>query len=210
MTTNDTTLQSLGGQKRAILQRADAEQKYYQNPKHCKQCGNIIPVIPTLRIADIRIKKFCNVDCRKLFYKSKPKIKICTICQKQFEVPIEHRRSRVKRCGTCRENQIAYADKLSYLTKNEIFKTRKNWQSARTDIRRHANRVFDLSNKTKECAICKYKLHVEICHIKSVSSFSKETKLSEINDISNLITLCPNHHWELDNGYLKMVAARGI
>jgi predicted restriction endonuclease len=28
--------------------------------------------------------------------------------------------------------------------------------------------------------------------------------LSEVNDLSNLVYLCPNHHWELDNGIIKL------
>lgn len=57
---------------------------------------------------------------------------------------------------------------------------------------------------TLKCSNCGYDKHVEVCHIKSISSFNNESKISEINDISNLILLCPNCHWELDNGILKL------
>ena len=36
-----------------------------------------------------------------------------------------------------------------------------------------------------------------------MSDFSDDAKISEINDIRNLIALCPNHHWEFDNGKLS-------
>jgi predicted restriction endonuclease len=45
---------------------------------------------------------------------------------------------------------------------------------------------------------------VEVAHIKAVSNFSEDSLISEINDISNLIGLCPNHHWEYDNGLLDI------
>jgi len=55
------------------------------------------------------------------------------------------------------------------------------------------------------CAICGYTNHYEICHIKSVSSFPPDALIvKEINNINNLIALCPNHHWEFDNDILKL------
>jgi hypothetical protein len=46
---------------------------------------------------------------------------------------------------------------------------------------------------------CGYDKHVEIAHLKSIASFSLDTKLSVINDPSNLAAMCPNCHWEYDN-----------
>ena len=88
-------------------------------------------------------------------------------------------------------------------TKKEIFEERKNWQSARTAIRKVANNIFDEYNIPKKCIICGYDKHIEIAHIKAVSEFSDDTLISEINDINNLAPLCPNHHWEFDNGILS-------
>ena len=34
--------------------------------------------------------------------------------------------------------------------------------------------------------------------------FDDNNTIAEINDISNLIGLCPNHHWEYDNGLLDL------
>lgn len=49
------------------------------------------------------------------------------------------------------------------------------------------------------CERCGYSKHVEVCHIKPISSFSDDTLLSEINRVENLIVLCPNCHWEFDH-----------
>ena len=51
-----------------------------------------------------------------------------------------------------------------------------------------------------KCLSCGYSKHVEICHIKGISKHDDDTPISKINDLKNLITLCRNHHWELDNG----------
>lgn len=49
------------------------------------------------------------------------------------------------------------------------------------------------------CAKCGYDKHVELAHIKSVSSYSDNTLLSIVNSEDNVIQLCPNCHWEFDN-----------
>lgn len=62
------------------------------------------------------------------------------------------------------------------------------------------------------CEVCGYRKHVEVCHIKPVSDFSRDTKMSVVNDRGNLIILCPNCHWEFDNGLLndrKIIQPKG-
>lgn len=54
------------------------------------------------------------------------------------------------------------------------------------------------------CAYCGYSLHVELCHIKPISSFPDSALLSEVNSRKNNIQLCRNCHWELDNSILKI------
>jgi predicted restriction endonuclease len=54
------------------------------------------------------------------------------------------------------------------------------------------------------CKVCGYTFCVQCCHIKSVSSFPRTTPLSVVNDLSNLVGLCPNHHVELDRGHLLL------
>jgi len=98
---------------------------------------------------------------------------------------------------------IDYSSSILKVSKSELFSNRKNWQSARTAIRKLADAEFKRSNKPQECAICGYNKHIEIAHIKAVSEFPNDALISEINDISNLVALCPNHHWEFDNGLLS-------
>ena len=49
------------------------------------------------------------------------------------------------------------------------------------------------------CDKCGYKLHVELFHIKPISSFNENSTLGEVNSPNNIIQLCPNCHWEFDN-----------
>jgi hypothetical protein len=75
---------------------------------------------------------------------------------------------------------------------------------AHKHIRLHSRSIFKSSKLEEKCEICSYSLHVEIAHIKPVSDFPHEATLAEMNDIENLVALCPTHHWEFDNGYLTV------
>jgi 5-methylcytosine-specific restriction endonuclease McrA len=55
----------------------------------------------------------------------------------------------------------------------------------------------------KPCANCGYDKHVELCHIKPIKEFNADSKIKDVNSYENLIQLCPNCHWEFDNGLLK-------
>lgn len=89
--------------------------------------------------------------------------------------------------------------KILQLTKKELFNKYDNWQTARSSIQKYARIVYQNSNRPKYCICCGYDKHYEVAHIKAVSDFDDESLISEINDINNLIALCPNHHWEYDN-----------
>ena len=111
-------------------------------------------------------------------------------------------KDRLKDLGLNIEN--LKRNKVSLKTKGDLFKERLNWQSARSSIAKDCRIVFKNSDKPKCCYICGYSNHIEIAHIKSVSSFDDDVLVSEINHINNLLPLCPNHHWEFDNGLLKL------
>ena len=95
-------------------------------------------------------------------------------------------------------------EELLNKTKGELFSERKNWQSARTAIRKNAVEIYFANNVEHKCAVCGYNKHIEVAHIKAVADFEENTKIKEINSITNLIGLCPNHHWEYDHGLLRL------
>lgn len=109
-----------------------------------------------------------------------------------------------KRCATLGiEIHINKVSPILKKTKAELFSERKNWQSARSSIRKTAEDIYKNSGKPCVCAICGYNKHIEIAHVKAVSDFNDNALISEINDITNLVGLCPNHHWEFDNNALS-------
>ncbi len=71
-------------------------------------------------------------------------------------------------------------------------------------VRAYARLLLTEAGVKKECKECGFSHHVEACHIKGISSFEKTSKISEINNLKNLVYLCPNHHWMLDNGLITL------
>ncbi len=56
------------------------------------------------------------------------------------------------------------------------------------------------------CRKCGYTKHVELAHIKAVTSFPDTALLKDVNSPENLVPLCPNCHWEFDQGLFKLSA----
>lgn len=80
-----------------------------------------------------------------------------------------------------------------------------SWFNAQ--LRQHC-RATNKDIASKPCQNCSYALHVELCHITAVSTFSEDTKISEINSPENLLGLCRNCHWEFDNNHLTLEEMR--
>lgn len=179
--------------------------------KNCKNCAKELKQREDEKNRDYKFRVFCNRSCSSSYNnKIKPKrkqqperrIRYCTICNDSFS-------SKAKRkfCNNCvRTGRLISrgnnASPMGERTKGELFGSRKNWQSARTSIRRHAELIC--AGKNYVCEVCGYSKHVEICHIKPVKDFENTATLNEINSIDNLVLLCPNHHWELDNSMLAL------
>lgn len=71
-------------------------------------------------------------------------------------------------------------------------------------VRQIGRKFYFTAGKPKLCAVCGYDKHIEICHIRPIQDFSDDAPISEVNALDNLIALCPNCHWELDNGLLDL------
>lgn len=110
-------------------------------------------------------------------------------------------------CHDCSINRFIYCSDPLLIELKLRYKNSKHSTGMQAYIRGHARDVIFNKNK-KSCEKCGYNHHIEICHIKPICSFSDQSKLSEINNIDNLIGLCPNCHWELDNGILLLSELR--
>jgi hypothetical protein len=155
----------------------------------CVHCGKSIIVMPS----NIKEKNYCSVSCSN---KDKP------------------RRSLTKNCKNC-ENLIVSTDtycekcfkrKMSDCSERTIgeFREKRKDATRYSYIRGNARVIMKKNNIEKKCKSCTYIKHVEVCHIKDICEFPDDTKIGVINDISNLVYLCRNCHWEFDNKLLVL------
>lgn len=80
------------------------------------------------------------------------------------------------------------------------YKSRHAYQK----IRNHADRVIVKAGVARLCRKCNGVNGLEVCHVKGIATFDSTTTISVINDLGNLVYLCPTHHWEMDHGLLVM------
>jgi len=164
---------------------------YNKSPSICLECKSELSY-------EKRTNKFCNNSCAAKYNNRKTKtktgkykkVKNCRYCGK------EHSRFSSQVCSNLCAIYERYGDK----TIEDVM------------IRTGANTYDRIRNSAKniaknlgydECCVCDYNKHVEVSHISPISSFDKCTKLVIVNSIENITYLCPNCHWEYDNGLLS-------
>ncbi|WP_146149846.1 HNH endonuclease signature motif containing protein [Chroococcidiopsis sp. CCALA 051] len=151
----------------------------------CKHCGQT-----TINPA------FCSRSCAASYNNQKfpkkrkgHKPRYCKHCR----ILVTGRRTT---CDICNPSYVDW----SCLTLSELRAKALYQHSAR--VRQVARNVYRRSNQPKQCIICGYNKHYEVCHIRPIQDFAEDTPIAQINDINNLVALCPNHHWEFDRGLL--------
>lgn len=155
-------------------------------------------------------KKFCSRSCaatynNKLHPKRTGVIQSCEKCE--INLGKKWLKTR-KLCDDCLVEHHLRNSSFSSLVGERTLGEYLEKHSAKTKsnkycgIRHNAAKVMRGSDREKKCIVCGYSNHVEICHIKGIAEHSLDSKISEINSLSNLMYLCPNHHWEFDNGKL--------
>ena len=204
------------------IQRDRAIKKYYNNANLCLYCSKIIRVGKGQKVSEVRAKKFCNRTCAATYNNNKRipqnRVYVCQRCRKEFP----RKRSKTtglllakrKYCEMCTKLLKAKAilerhglendsPIFGERTKEQVYKDR-NYTTARNAIARHARIVYLDNTQKPKCEICGYNLHVETAHKIPVAKFPKGALIKEINHISNLVGLCPNHHWEYDNNLVNL------
>lgn len=150
--------------------------------------------------------KFCSRNCaaiynNKAFPKRRP-TRNCIWCDNKVK---SHRHMR---CSECHEKYLKTRfDHIQEITLKEYWNTHSLSNlplSVKNSGIRGLGRTRFQHILKNPCARCGYNKHVELCHIKPISSFNENSKIKEINCYENLIQLCPNCHWEFDNGYFVL------
>lgn len=125
----------------------------------------------------------------------------------------------ILRVGYSKTEASIYCDKCRYNTsvnKNYVdwsLVTKSEFRSRFSNVHQFHARMRSLARSKKQitpCVVCGYDKHVDVCHIKPVAKFDDSSSIAQINDASNLVCLCPNHHWEFDNLGLELVAGARV
>ena len=170
-----------------VARTAKNEVKYLKSPKPCKECGGAIPYLA--RFYNV----FCSSSCSASFNNKRrqKKQRFCASCGEETTRDSKH-------CIDC-----FISDSIKDYGKRTIESFKSTYQRHRYQkIRAHAHRIARISKLSKSCAVCGYEKHTELAHRKAISSFPKTSKIELVNVVSNLVFLCPTHHWELDAGVL--------
>jgi len=145
--------------------------------------------------------KFCNHSCAASYNNTSIKkcdrsSWVCPLCgNKKYPTS--------KLCRKCRIEEI-YNKNMDKPIKYFIIGDRLHPRFKHNYIRIWSKKLMKYWDIEKKCAICGYDKHVEVCHKKSIYKFDINTKMGIVNSKENLIYLCPNHHWELDNSIIDL------
>ena len=176
---------------------------------------NITPKEPTQEVECL--------FCKKIFLKTASAIResLNHFCSKSCAASHNNKITKLKHgknCSTkiCKNCDIIHSRSSEFCSqkcKTENFMKNKTIKESLTPGERQQkfsgirgiarNYAKYLPNKTK-CQNCGYDKHVEIAHIKGISTFNEDDLLSNVNDENNLLALCPNCHWEFDNNILDL------
>lgn len=152
-------------------------------------------------------KKFCSKSCSAKVSNKKPKRKkvkkLCSKCdnfvRNNRSLLCEHHHQERMKYGKDYLMNLTLAD---YTERDSI---KKLHQSSKFAHIRGLNRSWNKDLVLMPCKICGYTKHVELAHIIPISKFPGTAKLKDINSKSNVVPLCPNCHWEFDNGLVSLV-----
>ncbi len=154
----------------------------------CLQCGTLT-----------KNKKFCCRSCSASFNnKTSPKRQKEKLCESCGTVAVLSDR---KYCKDCWETKLRHhridEDKVTI----HDLQSKKRYQ-INSRIRMLARSHWKRSGMPFVCKRCNYDIPdvCEICHKKPVCEFDVLTPISQVNDLDNLMCLCPNCHKEEHKG----------
>lgn len=169
---------------------------------HCTYCLKEFNKLPSQ--ISRSTNHFCSRSCSTSFTnKATPRRKQqpreCIKCHKRFE----HHGKRNTLCPECQAPSFS-AKESTIAEYTNLPALRNRHPSWRFAYIRNLNRTWNKNLLNQSCQKCGYSNHIELAHIKPIGEFPPDTKLGEVNSPNNILTLCPNHHWEFDNGLLKL------
>ena len=155
-------------------------------------------------------KTFCSRSCAAKnnnlgVQHNKPIERTCAHCNIKYRCSKNNRIVLLcEKCSNTFRDRTDFYKAITYeqyLEEASIKNKHPSWKSSH--IRAFCKR-WNKDLTILPCQVCNYDTHIELCHIKPISSFNDTATLGEINSPKNILVLCRNHHWEFDNKVIKL------
>ena len=105
-------------------------------------------------------------------------------------------------CEKCKRPTYATTERTIGDVRRALGNKGKHRSWLHAAVREH-NRTYNAVLRTR-CQVCGYDRHVELAHVQAINTFPDEALLIEVNSPLNNLVFCRNHHWEFDNGVLRL------
>lgn len=192
------------------IKKSPTEINRTKNSFCSKKCSNTFyragkqPNPPKIRTCKTCGQQYTNS------YTGHQSLRFCPSCKSSKDAtrgyprPARHTHNEKREQGlAAKENQNHYMSITLEQLENQLHLKGKHPSWLHAQVRGFA-RSWNKSMLKLPCAICRYTLHVELCHLDPITGFSKTATLGEVNHSTNLIQLCRNHHWEFDHDCLEI------
>ncbi len=146
--------------------------------------------------------KFCSRKCSAIATnKEHPRRKRTNTCS-DCKIPILRERKRCSSCNRKFEKERCEIKTIGdYRNSNSVKGRHRSWLHGQI---RNLNRTWNKDLTKLPCFICGYSKHVELAHKNPIHSFADDALVRDVNSPNNVVQLCPNCHWEFDNGFLSL------
>jgi hypothetical protein len=145
-------------------------------------------------------RRFCSRSCsNRATPPRRTKTKTCTSCPTLIEA--KHRY-----CSECRPTRDTID--AQYLERKICDFVKNAKYQVNAQLRTLSRATYKASGRPYACQVCGYSTHVEICHIKDIHQCDPNDTIGSICELSNLVALCRNHHWEFDHGHIGIAGIK--
>jgi hypothetical protein len=166
----------------------------------CGECSKGVDV-PAGAIKEVN---FCSSSCSATFHNKRRKV-----AREEKGIPLQVDRT-LKVCHNCGTDHNSTMNVCSYRCRTEVYAKTHTIGEACTEGERQQkySNIRGISRGYAKyflpcfCQNCGFSKHTEIAHIKALTEFKASDLLIEAIDKNNLLSLCPNCHWEFDYGDL--------
>lgn len=205
--------------KTPVFCSQDCQKQFYKDDCYvivkCENCGKEKRILKGEYNKSETKKFFCNNSCSAKYNNKNRVIETDIIWKCNDNVKTKRGYNKCPICGELKYYTSKLCKKCSDKEKT-LIKERtlgsyidgKQYLTSKcSEIRKDARKTIEKSKVEKVCAYCKnhdFDDILEVHHIKGILEFDSKTTINEINSISNLIWLCPNHHIMLEKGLIEL------